>query len=333
MLATSAAGKQPACPAPDANGRVTFGDGSILMKTGLEVNPDGAAASYTPGDHGYTYINNGVNLHIHGKKLGCSAQGNQSLCHTEWTKAEAGNFGPGTAEFCVYAMEVEPPAGGTKTACELPRKGRYFVGNGKGRPKAGEQVPTASGDMVASYLSMTHLTHTVHGQVAYIDSAAIPGLVTPQSNLVGALAWVRYGDHEVFAIVNDSGPAFGEGSVALHQQLRNGQVGSIQPIGPIPIDLRCSSVETGLKPPFVSRPDGGANDLCKAGHKAKTSSDIRAYQGIGSGVTSIILASIKPPMSGTTVTEEVTLERLREWVTKAGFTPEKLHQMATCLAH
>lgn len=61
-LSGSAAAQPLSCPTPGEGERLVFRDEAILMRTGLAVNPDGAAASYTPGDHGYTYVSNGVNL-------------------------------------------------------------------------------------------------------------------------------------------------------------------------------------------------------------------------------------------------------------------------------
>lgn len=182
------------------------------------------------------------------------------------------------------------------------------------------------------YVSTTSLRHTREGAAVYVDSAAIPGLVVPTSRpeLLGSLAWVRFGDREGFAIVNDTGPAFGEGSVALHQLLRTGQVGPLQPVGPIPAGSRCSPGEVSLAPPFLSRPDL-PGDKCRPGYTARGPADIRAYGAIASGVTSIILAKVKPPMNGRVVTQELTAARLGEWAVEAGYTPDRLRRMASCL--
>ncbi|MCQ1569152.1 hypothetical protein NFO65_00170 [Neorhizobium galegae] len=176
--------------------------------------------------------------------------------------------------------------------------------------------------------------HTVNDKAVYVDSATIPGIVVPRSfgSLVGSLAWVRYRDREVFAIVNDTGPAFGEGSVALHQLLRYGEIQPSQPVGPIPLPLRCSKDELGLKPPFISKPDLGWSDRCRPGHVAKGASDIRAYEGIGANVITIILPKVKPPMkTKRTVSEELTVDRLRLWVLAEGYDSKTLNAMADCL--
>jgi len=133
-----------------------------------------------PGDHGYTYIANGVNLIDDGAKVICSKTENKAKCHDLWLQAEVAEFGPGSPEFCVFAMDVEPlQQGAQPIACELPTKGRFVVGNGKGRPKAGPAIPNISGVAATSYVSTTTLRHTRNGKATYVDSAAIPGLVVP----------------------------------------------------------------------------------------------------------------------------------------------------------
>ncbi|WP_199084604.1 hypothetical protein [Bosea sp. ASV33] len=329
----SAVGQPTGCPVADAAGHIVFADGAILMETKLAVNPDGAAASYLPGDHGLTYLNNGVNLSRGGKKVGCVA--NQALCASEWRRAELGAFGSGTPEFCVFAIEAEPILPGSSLVpCERPREGRFLVGNGKGQPKLGDAIASVSGTSVRPYVSTTSLRHRKDGKTAYLDSGAIPGLVVPleRADLKGSLAWVRYGAHSTFAIVSDTGPAFGEGSVALHQLLRTGAVTPLPAVGPIPVGARCGPAESGLLPPFQSKPDGGKADRCRTGHKPGTSADIRAYEGIGRGVVSVILARAKPPMTGSTVSEEVTTDRLRNWADAAGYGTSKLEAMARCLS-
>lgn len=49
-----------------------FPDGSIEMRGGLNVNPDGTSASYTPGDHGFTYIANGLAPWVGGARRECN---------------------------------------------------------------------------------------------------------------------------------------------------------------------------------------------------------------------------------------------------------------------
>jgi hypothetical protein len=322
------------CPAPGSSGRVEFPGGAIAMRTALAVNPDGAAASYTPGDHGYTYIANGVNLRLAGGGLlTCSADGNGGRCRRDWLRAESLGFAAGSPEFCVFAMEVEPISPGAALAsCG---QGRVIAGGGKGRPKLGAPFPAVGGGTVRPYLSTTSLRHRVGGQTLYVDSATVPALVAPTSrpDLVGAIAWVRFGTKDSFAIVGDTGPRFGEGSVALHQRLRSGSIGPAQPVGPIALALRCTAAETGLRPPFESRPDI-TGDRCRAGHAAQGGSDIRAYSGIdGRSVESVILAGVKLPMQGSTVTQEITPGALEQRAAAAGFDRARLAAMADCVAH
>ena len=72
---------------------------TIAMSTGLAVNPDGAVQSYTVGDHGFTYISNGLNLWEHGRQVACSTKENGSHCRSAFQQAEARGFTAGTAEF------------------------------------------------------------------------------------------------------------------------------------------------------------------------------------------------------------------------------------------
>lgn len=332
LLSDIAVAQEVACP--DRKGaQIIFPDGSILMRTGLAVNPDGALASYTEADHGYTYINNGVNLIENRKKISCAERGNIARCRAKWALAEAGGFDVGTPEFCVFAMDVEPlTSHAEKNPCESS-KSRFVVGNGKGRPKKGGTISNVAGGSTITYVSTTTLRHTRGGKITYVDSAEIPGLVVPTSRpeLVGAIAWVRYEDHEAFAIVNDTGPRFGEGSVALHQVLHTGKIGPIQTTGPIPVKLRCSAVERDLNAPFISRPELGKKDRCAPGRKTKGMADIRAYEGIAKNVTSIIFARVKVPMEGHLVKEELTPEKLAKLAADAGDTLDKVHKMAACL--
>lgn len=333
LVTSSAVGlaQAPVCPVPGADGRLAFADGPIAMRTALAVNPDGAAASYTPGDHGYTYLANGVNLKQGSGFLSCSTAGNSGRCRREWLRAESMGFAAGSPEFCVFAMEVEALLpNNQRVSCG---GARYLVGGGKGRPKLAPAVASAAGGTIRPYLSTTSLRHTVGGETRYLDSASIPALVAPTTRpqLVGAIAWVRFGNRHTFAIVGDTGPRFGEGSVALHQRLRWGDVGPLQPVGPIPTERRCTLVETSLKAPFQSRPDV-TGDRCRPGHVPRGASDIRAYVGIEeNAVESVILPGVKPPMQGTRVTGKVTLASLEEWATAAGYSTDRLAAMADCL--
>lgn len=313
---------------PSKGSSVAFPDGSIAMRTGLAVNPDGAVQSYTVGDHGYTYMTNGLNLWVQGSQVGCSKPGNVARCRAAIRAAEAADFGPGSPELCVYAMEVEPySAGAGTTSCG---SGRRVAGNGKGKIRVGASVPTVAGGTIPTYVSTTSVRHLKGGSPAYLDSATVPVLVRPlnRPDLTGAIGWVRFQGRESFAIFGDAGPAFGEGSVALHQLLRSGVL-SAQAVGPIPRELRCGAAETGLRPPFVVRPDI-KNDLCRNG-VARGAADIRAYGGIGGGVETVVLAKVKPPMRGSLVTAEVTPAMLERIARDSGYDRPRLAEMADCL--
>lgn len=330
-----AAGTSVVCPPTNGGNRISFPDGVTLIKTGLNVNPDGAIASYTPGDHGYTYIANGVNLWESGHEVICSDAGNVRRCNREWADAERENFASGTAEFCVFAMDVEPITSGAKvTSC---RGGSPIAGNGKGRPVVGANFPSVSGGQVPTYLSTTSIMHTINGKAVYVDSAAVPGIVSPNRNLLGSVVWVNYPKekHATFAVVNDSGPSFGEGTVALHRILHRGDLGPRQPVGPIPVADRCSSLEPqgSTDAPFVSRPDLGSADQCRPGFKPRGAADIRAYGSIDSGVQIILLPGIKFSLRGNVVQEEITVGRMKELAEKAGYTEDKLSQIAKCAAN
>ena len=102
---------------PDGSKVVTaptrvFPDGSVAVRARLAVNPDGGLHSYTVGDHGFTYIANGLSRWRNGSGTKCD-----SGCMAEFRAAESAGFGPGTATFCVYAVEVDPFPGGSLVSC------------------------------------------------------------------------------------------------------------------------------------------------------------------------------------------------------------------------
>lgn len=326
----TSAGAQPKCPM-GSGAKVIFPD-TVIFSSGLQVNPDGAAQSYVPGDHGYTYINDGVNLISDGKKVSCSVSENEASCRAAWFKAEQGNFAAGTPEFCSFAIEVVPVVPGAELQDCEDRKGRSIIGNGKGRPADGRAVLNVSGERVVTYLSTTSLHHLIAGKDTYTDSSVLPGVVVPEArgDLLGAVAWVRYGKRSVFAIVNDTGPAFGEGTIALYQGLLYDTPPPEQPVGPIPLPKRCGPAEM-LQRPFASRSDLGHDDRCRAHYAARAQADIRASAGIEIGVETIILAAVKPPMEGHLAKIEVTPAALRKLAVDAGYDDVRLAAMADCL--
>jgi hypothetical protein len=335
-LAPPGARAQPDCGTPgtmtvknaDGPGNIqtatrVFADGSVAVRARLAVNPDGGVSSYTVGDAGFTYIANGLDRWPRSPTSSCQG-GN---CRPDFLKAEQMAFGPGSPTFCVYAIEVEPfTAGGTRTDCGA---GRFVIGNGLGKPGLGPVVEGLSGQPVQTYRSMTSVRHRVNGELRYLDAEALPIAVAPSTRYLGKLVWVGgAGFTPALALIGDSGPAFGEGSIALHQLLRSGSVTRQKP-GPIPLDQRCGAGELGLKPPFLSRPGGGAADRCRPGRTVKTPSDVRAYQGIDAVLDYVILGQAQLPRKGMAVQEEVTLQSMA--AAAAAYTPERIQQMLACL--
>ena len=336
LLVPLDAGAQPDCGSPgtmtvktaDGSGTTktatrVFADGSVAVRARLAVNPDGGAASYTVGDAGFTYIANGLDRWSGGKTTSCQAGG----CRPDFLKAEQMGFGPGSPAFCVYAIEVDPfTEGGSRTACG---PGKWVVGNGLGKPKPGPVVEGLSGQPVQTYRSMTSVTHRVDGETRYLDAEALPIAVAPAREYLGKLVWVGgAGFTPTLALIGDRGPAFGEGSIALHQLLRTATVTRQKP-GPIPRDQRCGPGELGLKPPFVSRPGGGSADRCRPGRTPTTSSDVRAYQGIDTVLDYVVLGQAALPRKGMAMQEEVTPQSMA--VAAAAYTPERFQQMLACL--
>jgi hypothetical protein len=336
LLASPPAGAQTDCGTPGtmkvktADGRGTtltatrvFADGSVAVRARLAVNPDGGAASYTVGDAGFTYIANGLDRWSGGSTSSCQAGG----CRPDFLRAEAMAFGPGSPAFCVYAIEVDPfTEGGSRTACG---PGKWVVGNGLGKPRLGPVLEGLSGQPVQTYRSMTSVTHRVGGETRYLDAEALPIAVAPAREYMGKLVWVGgAGFTPTLALIGDRGPAFGEGSIALHQLLRTGAITRQKP-GPIPLDQRCGPGESGLQPPFVSRPGGRSADRCRTGHKPTTPADVRAYQGIDATLDYVILGQAALPRKGMAMQEEVSLQSMA--AAAAAYPPDRIRQMLACL--
>jgi hypothetical protein len=301
------------------------------VKSKLNVNPDGTLASYTAGDHGFTYIINGVDLYENNQRKSCQTTKEVQLeCRQKFLDAERSNFGPGTAEFCSYAIEVEA-TGPSKITCG---GGRYLFGNGKGRPKADSPVSSVSGQAAVPYVSMTALRHTVAGNKVYLDSMIVPTMVLNGNyeRLQGHVAWVRSRPlgNSLLAVTGDAGGKLGEASISVHQILRYGMTKPPPPTGPIPVGLRCSAVENELQPPFESRPDA-PTDKCKPGYIARSQSDIRAYTGINGGVEMIVLGRARFDRTGNVVKTEVSKSSLQKLFDDSGYTQSEVDSLAACL--
>jgi len=299
-----------------------FDDGSIAVRARLAVNPDGGAASYSVGDHGFTYVANGMGRWTAHLNMDCD-----SGCGAEFVAAERKGFGPGTDTFCVFAIEVEPfQSGQTVQSCGA---GRAVIGNGVGRPRRGAELEAVAEGKTQAYLSTTSLKHMVNGQAQYLDSESLAIAVSPSSVLLGKVVWVGGGKYKpTLALIGDTGPAFGEGSIAMHQMLRYGEVSHQKP-GPIPLAGRCGPEELALKAPFQSRPDGGKGDACRTSHKPSSPSDIRAYTGIDDKLDFVVLGKAQLERKGWTILSEVSSEALSAAAVQ--YTQERIEQMLACL--
>jgi hypothetical protein len=316
-----------ACPEPttiEGQRVFIFPDGSIAMRTKLAVNPDGAFASYTVGDHGFTYVANGLDLWKDGRRHNCRDRNVD--CRAKFLAAAARDFDAGTTEFCAFALEVEVNEGAQLTPC----RAGHVIGNAKGRPKKAAALSTVTGAMVTPYASTTSLMHKVQGVHVYIDSAQVPTLVSPRSADLGRVAWVRSRQFstDTFAVVGDKGPAFGEGAIALSQLLRYGELKAQKP-GPIELEHRCQASERDLEPPFVSRPDI-AGDKCRQGRQPRGPADIRAVDELAS-VDSILLGSAAFDVTGNRIDEELTVQSIARRAADGQYTAARLKQMADCL--
>lgn len=312
---------------PDGKSKVqaptrVFSDGSIAVRARLAVNPDGGAASYTVGDHGFTYAANGMGRWSAHLSTACDSD-----CGKDFVTAERKGFAAGTDTFCVFAMEVEALASGQ--AVQSCGGGRALIGDGLGRPKQGAELAAVSGGKTQAYLSTTSLKHMVLGQAKYLDSESLAIAVSPSPTLLGKVVWVGGGKYKpTLALIGDTGPAFGEGSIAMHQMLRYGEVSQQKP-GPIPVAGRCGPEELALRPPFQSRPDGGKGDACRTGHKPSSLSDIRAYTGIDDRLDFVVLGKAQLERKGLTIQSEVSREALS--AAAAQYTQERIEQMLACL--
>jgi hypothetical protein len=313
-----------------------FSDGSIAVRTQLAVNPDGADLSYTKEDHGFTYINNGLGLWENGASIRCDLRENSAHCRAKFKDAEAKDFAPGTAEFCVFGMVVETIS--PNSALQPCKGDRIIAGNGKGRPKALAPVKNLTGQMMTPYQSQTSLKHQISidgaTKTVSIDSATVPTAVYPKGlEMKGQLVWAQYSKsgRSVVTVAGDAGPAFGEGSIAMHQMLVDGKL-TPQLAGPIPASERCKANELKLPHPFVSRPDDGDKDSCKATmNKPATSTDIRAYGGLAT-VNFVILGkgNYEEAKKGA-IKETLTIDGLRSRFLAHGYSEADMAQKIACL--
>ena len=321
-----------ACPKPVKTEGATlykFSNGAIAIRTGtFNVNPDGARSAYTVGDHGFTYIANGVDLYVNGQRRKCTRD---LQCGTLFQEAAERKFAKGTREFCAYGIKAEAFPGGRLTPCG---GGAALIGNGKGKPVIGDELTTVTGDKVLSYQSLTTLSHKIAGKISALDSETIPTAVIPKdaAKLIGKIVWVRAHKNEAtetLAIAGDTGNAFNEGSIALHQLLAYQKL-IPQKTGPIPAGLRCGPEESALQAPFNSAPDK-AGDTCqiKAAHPGNA--DIRAYTTMQGPIDLVILPDGGFQVADLLVDEEVSIDSIRAKFQQGTFTEEKIREMAACM--
>ena len=316
------------CPQPTivaGQQALVFEDGSIAMRTTLHVNSDGAASAYLPGDHGFTYVANGIALMRRGHRVECSQA--DAYCTSKFLAAERLGFATGTDEFCAFGFEAES-TGQKLTSCASGT----VIGNGKGRPKLGGQVETVESVKSDFYVSTTAVTHTIHGTNAYLDSMLIPSVVVPDSKAryLGRVVWVKAPSYSrsAFAVAADIGPAFGEG-VDRASPTPAHRYSSSQAPGPILRDLRCGPNERSLLPPFVSKPNV-KGDTCVKGLRPRNDSDIRAYAGITSA-DFVFLGRGQFGLNGRNIAEKLSVDVIRNRAVAAGYTDAKIHAMAECL--
>ncbi|NWK94689.1 hypothetical protein DM806_03210 [Sphingobium lactosutens] len=299
------------CPGVE-NGLRDFGD-AIATSGVLKVNGDGAQAAYTPDNAGYIYLANGMNIIENGRSMECKEQ-RLSLCNRLFAEAVQKKFVVGSQEFCLFAIEVASLGENALSKC--PDRDGFIVGNGKGAPKKGRSVRNIQGGISETYISTTAMQHMKSGTRAQLDALTVPALVAPKArgNLLGALVLLRYENREAFAIVGDTGPAFTEGSIALHQMLRYGELKPPSPPGIIAAEERCRAAEIAIQPPYMSRGDNGRDDQCRMDGKAQGPANVRAWGNIGtvkSPVQIIVFPKLRVPMNGRLATVELTADYIQ----------------------
>jgi hypothetical protein len=122
--------------------------------------------------------------------------------------------------------------------------GNLIAGNRQGRLRTLAPVKSIAGQMVTLDQSQTSLKHqvTIDGNTknVCIDSAMIPTAASSLSlTIIGRLVRSQNpsSGHSLVTIAGDQGPAFGDGSNAMHQMLAVGKLTN-QLAGPIPVSER-----------------------------------------------------------------------------------------------
>lgn len=330
LVSLGAAQEVRPCPVTK-NGVRDFGD-AIATKGVLKVNGDGAQAAYTPDNGGYIYHANGMNIIENGKSLECEKP-RLSRCNSLFEDSVRKEFAVGSQEFCLFAIEVAPI--GDKPRSKCPDRDGFIVGNGKGTPKKGLPVQNIQGGMSETYVSTTAMQHTVGGTRSQLDALTVPALVAPttRGDLLGSLVWLRYGDREAFAIIGDTGPAYTEGSIALHQLLRYGELRPSSPPGVIPAADRCNEAEMAIQQPYMSRGDNLRDDQCREDGMAEGPANVRAWGNIGttkSPVQIIVFPKLRVPMDGRRATVALTADYISRRATET-MNRARIEEIRKCL--
>lgn len=320
---------------PNSSSTIMNFDDAIAIKTSLNVNGDGALAAYTTDNAGYIYWANGVDIIENEKIISCKRE--TKKCNHGFKLAAEKDFAAGTPEFCVFGMAVVVPRGKKPEGC--PGKYGTRAGNGKGSPKPGKPVTNFQGRMSETFVSTTAMQHMKEGEEEQLDALTVPALVAPSSraSLLGSIVWLKYKDREVFAVVGDTGPAFGEGSIALHQLLRYGELRPAPPPGVIPAAQRCGAAEMMIERPYMSRAGEDGDDECgrKPISKITRDANVRAWGGTGDRaqpVEVVVFTNIRVPMNERLATSELTPAYLADFGAR-NVDPDRLNQIRSCLTN
>ena len=232
LLAPLNAGAQPDCGTPgtmtlkkpDGPGHIqtatrVFADGSVAVRARLAVNPDGGVSSYTVGDAGFTYIANGLRP--------LAREPHQQLSGRQLPprlpEGRADGVRPRLADLLRLCDRGRTLYRGRQPVRPAGRQVRHRKrsGQARARPGGGGAVGPAGPDLPLDDL----------GQAPGERRAPLPGCRGAAdcggavARYLGKLVWVGgAGFTPALALIGDRGPAFGEGSIALHQLLRTGSV-------------------------------------------------------------------------------------------------------------
>lgn len=201
---------------------------TIVLVSGVNVNPDGSPRAYSVGNLGLVDIQNGAKIFDQNEYIDFDTYqkryGHSFTRH--WLAAEIDDFKLGTRQFRAFALYA-------------PDK-HSIVGNGNKGPKP----QAVAGSSLLHYISMTSTrqgSYPDDDQRAYLDSGTISAFVVPGvpdpptvidpliallSTRQLAFAYHPGKNRSTFAIGGDTGPEtkFGEATMAFQQLLRFGEV-------------------------------------------------------------------------------------------------------------